>query len=454
MVTKIEMIKVEDIYNNPFNPRTDLGDISEMTESVKKDGIMQNLTVFPGHYEDEELKEGGYTLLIGHRRLACAKAAGLIEVPCGIEEIKPVSDQVSMMMVENGDRENLSIYDEARGIQLMLDFGETEDSIAEKTGFSKKTIKHRVNIAKLDQTLVKEKEDDSGFQMSLTDLYNLEKIEDMDVRNAILKKADSSKNLSWEIENYLNKEKMEKNWALLLDKLKEAGIEKAPVKDSYKLYSDRWIALAEYKLDKEFDEDVELPEDEETIYYYKWYNRVTIYKRAPKKTLTDEQKKQRETNKRIKQVKGVLDTMNSRRKDFVYSLINGKLKPLKAKETEQVEKLCWQSIFSIGADINKSALFNFITGKSYYCCSEEERTETYNKIDNMSIAYQMIVMLHLGMIKNISELADIKGCYRKTEGEKLLHAYDIFSKYGWSFEEGEKEILTGNSELYTPEVAE
>ena len=59
MVTKIEMIKVEDIYNNPFNPRTDLGDISEMTESVKKDGIMQNLTVFPGHYEDEELKEGG-----------------------------------------------------------------------------------------------------------------------------------------------------------------------------------------------------------------------------------------------------------------------------------------------------------------------------------------------------------------------------------------------------------
>lgn len=454
MVTKIEMIRVDEIYSNPYNPRTDLGDLSEMTESVKKDGIMQNLTVFPGHYEDDELKDGGYTLLIGHRRLACAKAAGLTEVPCGIEELKPVSEQVSMMMVENGDRENLTIYDEARGIQLMLDFGETEDSIAEKTGFSKKTVKHRINIAKLDQNLMKEKEDDESFQMNLTDLYNLEKIKDVNVRNEILKNSTNSENLSWKVEQALAKEQKEKNSKMLLKKLEDAGIEQAPVSNGYTLYTDRWIRLEEYNLEKEISEDVELPKDEETMYYYISYNKLSIYKKAPKRTLTEDQKKQREINKRVRQVNGVLDTLNLRRKDFVDSLIYGRLKPLKAKETEQVEKLCWQSIISIGAVINRSALFEFLAGKSYYCCSDEVRTETYNKIDNMSIVNQMMVMLHLGMTKNISELADFKGYYRKETGEKLLFAYEIFSKYGWSFEEGEKEVLTGNSELYTKKAAE
>lgn len=454
MVTKIEMIKVDEIYNNPYNPRTDLGDLTEMTESVRKDGIMQNLTVFPGHYEDDEFKEGGYTLLIGHRRLACAKAAGLTEVPCGIEEVKPVSEQVSMMMVENGDRENLTIYDEARGIQLMLDFGETEDSIVEKTGFSKKTVKRRINIAKLDQNLMKEKEDDEGFQMNLNDLYALEKIKDVDMRNKILKEAKSSENLSWKVEMELEAEMRKKNSEMLLKKIDDAGIEKAPVSDSYKLYSDRWIKLVEYNLEEEISEDIELPEDEEKMYYYISYNRLGIYKKAPKRTLTEDQKKQREINKRVRQVKGVIETMNLRRKDFVDSLINGKLKPLKAKETEQVEKLCWQSIVTIGADISKNVLFKFIAGKDYYGCSDEVRTETYNKIDNMSIVNQMIVMLHLGMEKNINELADYRGYYRKETGDKLLFAYEIFSKYGWSFEDGEKEILTGTSELYTPETAE
>ena len=38
-----------------------------------------------------------------------------------------------------------------------LDLGETEDTIAEKTGFSKKTIRHRLNIAKLDSKTLMEK---------------------------------------------------------------------------------------------------------------------------------------------------------------------------------------------------------------------------------------------------------------------------------------------------------
>ena len=48
-MNNITMIKVEQLYHHPENPRKDLGDLSELTESIRKNGIMQNLTVVPGH---------------------------------------------------------------------------------------------------------------------------------------------------------------------------------------------------------------------------------------------------------------------------------------------------------------------------------------------------------------------------------------------------------------------
>ncbi|MCM1245770.1 MAG: ParB N-terminal domain-containing protein [Roseburia sp.] len=55
---EIVSIKVTEIYQHPDNPRKDLGDLSELTESIKKKGVMQNLTVIPGHYiTDEEWKK-------------------------------------------------------------------------------------------------------------------------------------------------------------------------------------------------------------------------------------------------------------------------------------------------------------------------------------------------------------------------------------------------------------
>lgn len=46
------LIAADQIYQHPDNPRKNLGDISELTESIKKQGIMQNLTVIPGHWMD------------------------------------------------------------------------------------------------------------------------------------------------------------------------------------------------------------------------------------------------------------------------------------------------------------------------------------------------------------------------------------------------------------------
>ncbi len=100
MEQKIVMLPVEQLYPHPDNPRKDVGDVTELAESIRAMGVMQNLTVVPGHRPtdeewndlndryaedpDEALREKlnskywdeGYTVVIGHRRLAAAKLAG------------------------------------------------------------------------------------------------------------------------------------------------------------------------------------------------------------------------------------------------------------------------------------------------------------------------------------------------------------------------------------------
>ena len=82
----IELIGVDLLYPHPQNPRGDVGDISELTESIRANGVFQNLTFIKGGAGVPEGKDG-YTVIIGHRRLAASKAAGLTELPCSVVEM-------------------------------------------------------------------------------------------------------------------------------------------------------------------------------------------------------------------------------------------------------------------------------------------------------------------------------------------------------------------------------
>lgn len=48
----ITNINAKLIHQHPDNPRKDLGDLTELSESIKKKGIMQNLTVIPGYWDE------------------------------------------------------------------------------------------------------------------------------------------------------------------------------------------------------------------------------------------------------------------------------------------------------------------------------------------------------------------------------------------------------------------
>lgn len=77
----IVYIGIDHIHTHPENPRKDLGDLTELAESMKKQGCLQNLTVVP-----VEEQPGEYYALIGNRRHGASKLAGLEELPCRIAE--------------------------------------------------------------------------------------------------------------------------------------------------------------------------------------------------------------------------------------------------------------------------------------------------------------------------------------------------------------------------------
>jgi ParB family chromosome partitioning protein len=176
-MSQINYIAIDKLHPHPDNPRKALGDLTELADSIKANGVMQNLTVV------ESPENDGYTVIIGHRRLAASKLAGLTELPCVVAEMSE-KEQLSTMLVENMQRSDLTIYEQAHGFQLMLDMGDTVKGIAQKSGFSETTVRQRVKMMELDQDLLKEVSD---RQISIADFDQLSKIEDIDERNKCLK---------------------------------------------------------------------------------------------------------------------------------------------------------------------------------------------------------------------------------------------------------------------------
>ena len=198
-MNRIEMIPVTQLLHHPDNPRLDLGDLTELAESIRNQGVLQNLTVVP---EAEFPGDDHYLVVIGNRRMEAAKMAGLAEVPCVVSEMD-YKTQVATMLMENMQRKDLTVYEQAQGFQMMMDLGMTEGELSEITGFSRTTVKRRVEMAKLDKETLKEK----CAQLTIDELDQLAKIRDVKKRNQIFKKYAGSSSFKWQVESAIDDEK-------------------------------------------------------------------------------------------------------------------------------------------------------------------------------------------------------------------------------------------------------
>lgn len=446
----IVSIAAENIYQHPDNPRKDLGDLSELSESIKMNGVLQNLTVITGHWDEKmEWHDEGYTLIIGHRRCAAAKLAGLKELPCRVVDNMSRKDQVSTMLEENMQRNDLTIWEQANGFQMMLDLGETEESITEKTGFSKTTVRHRLNIAKLDQKELKKKEQDDSFQLSLKDLYELEKIEDVKTRNKILKEARDSREIVSMAQRAVAEALRNKRFKKIAEMAEKAGIEKAPKEAENEMYSGKWDTVKEFDLDKEVPKKLSV-KDSDKLYYLLYWRSVRIIKKHKneKKKLTLEEIAKKEKDNKKRQIKAIIKETDASRKEFIQNIIAGKIDAV--KNEEEIREKIWRFLLEKHTYLSFSSMINFYTEKEFYSCTEEEKAEAEKKLKGLSYTHSMLLSLH-NAAKD-TELVDYKGRYEKDTGETLKQCYDILKEYGWTFasEDAEK-VLDGTHELYEKE---
>lgn len=204
-------IDIKDIKPHPKNPRKDLGDLTELTDSIRTFGVLQNLTVVPDGEES-------YTVICGHRRLAAAEAAGLETVPCIITDNMDEKTQVSIMLLENMQRSDLTVQEEAQGLQMMLDFGSSIAEIVKETGLSETKVRHRVKMNELDQDLLADK---LAGQVNINDLIKLEQIRDIDKRNELLEMAGTN-NFDWKYREAMNNQKKQGTADLIREMLPDA----------------------------------------------------------------------------------------------------------------------------------------------------------------------------------------------------------------------------------------
>ena len=210
----ITMIPITKLLHHSHNPRLDLGDLTELTESIRTQGVLQNLTVVP---EAEYPGDDHYVVVIGNRRMEAARLAGLAEVPCVISDMD-FNTQIATMLTENMHRTDLTLYEQAQGIQMMMDLGLTQGQISEMTGFSRTTIKRRAEMARLDKETLKKK----CTQLTMDEMDQLMKIRDIDKRNELLKKAGTD-NFKWLVGEAIKEQKRDDTYNQVKHILLQAG---------------------------------------------------------------------------------------------------------------------------------------------------------------------------------------------------------------------------------------
>ena len=135
------MIPLDKIDPNPEQPRTDFGDLTELTASIADKGVLEPLLVKPSR------ATGRWMIIAGERRFKAAGAAGLKEVPCVEMEVDD-NTVAEIALIENMQRKDLTVWEEADGLVALCErFGYTHEDVARKLGKSRSSVTEALSIA-------------------------------------------------------------------------------------------------------------------------------------------------------------------------------------------------------------------------------------------------------------------------------------------------------------------
>lgn len=143
----IPAVPIEHIHPDPLNVRKHLDGIPELTDAIKAVGLLQPLVVRPR-------TAGGYTIVDGHRRYHAALAAGLIALPCLVTRVGRKGEGTELfVMLAAAMHQRLTPAEQAEAFGRLTRRGLTPADIAARTGYSERTVRDRLLLLQLPESV-------------------------------------------------------------------------------------------------------------------------------------------------------------------------------------------------------------------------------------------------------------------------------------------------------------
>ena len=448
---KIVMLSRTLLHPHPDNPRKDLGDLTELKESIREHGVMQNLTVVPDKDDGD-----GYTILIGHRRFAASE--GILEqLPCVVAKGLTDREQVGIMLCENMQRADLTYIEQAHGFQMMLDLGDTVETISQKTGFSKATVKHRLAINELDSKVLEKAKE--LFQPTISDFIALEKVKDIETRNEILRDSLNSQELQENVEDYLEELERESN----VKKYRELFLSLGWT-ESKESYFNTWGTDAKYKDVKELPRiNPKDPFDGEAIKAASAKITAPVFFKCDSWSITfaiknpNIKKEKKKTKEELLAEKRAAceKFLNEKRIEMcdlyfkqIYAISEITILELKGEDYGDITSRLCQILIDLGATMKSPDKYYNI--KSH--CDYDSIKEEFPKYDILK-QLMFIVWEHLS---STYENKLVQWNFTKNVEALKAHQefYKILNKFGFRLEKGHYllAVINGTSEYYNAEV--
>ena len=443
-MNEIRMIPIGDLEHHPENPRKDLGDLSELTESIRKNGVYQNLTVVA------DLDRAKYLVVIGNRRMEAAKAAGLIELPCVISDMDH-KEQIATMLEENMQRQDLTVYEQAQGFQMMMDLGYTAKEISERTGFSETTVNRRLKMAELDKDTFRKA---VGKQITMDDLDRLGQLESVKERNALLKEFGEN-NFDWKLNRAIKVQKAKKVKSKAHKMLQDAKIEKIPDKDRYLLYSGGYEKLYQQtlELDKWDGKRSFIPKADGKLFYEEDETDISFYVKK-KKQKAEPVRKSEEELEEAKQI-ALAWKAAERSTKAAKELREAFAESMKVTPSKAMEMLQWALVASLCMAIDYDSPTETMRK------NDQIPISGYNTQENLANVYKwissiqqskwpgIILMMFQGD-RNNGYVDGSKAMRPKHKPNKKLDlCYQWLKAFGYRMSDEEEQLQDGTHQIFT-----
>lgn len=142
-MTELRDIDIITIFPNPDQPRKHFDPIKleELAMSIRQYGVQQPIKVAP--------RGKRYMIVMGERRYRASLLAGKVTIPAVVEDLTD-ENIAELALLENIQRQDMNIIEEAKAFQSLLDRGWSKEEIAQKIGFKQVwRVDERISLLKL-----------------------------------------------------------------------------------------------------------------------------------------------------------------------------------------------------------------------------------------------------------------------------------------------------------------